>query len=123
MHFHVGIFQHFDVDIYKYKSKCTRAKGNKQLHVARNFIRLREKSLENITSEKGILLRMNRSIQVEGAFGVIKQDYGFRRFLMRGMPKVRTEFLLMAFGYNVNKLHSKTLQKRNGKLLHKQQAS
>ena len=44
-------------------------------------------------------------------------------FLMRGMPKVRTEFLLMAFGYNVNKLHSKTLQKRNGKLLHKQQAS
>ena len=91
--------------------------------MSRNFIRLREKSLENITSEKGIILRMNRSIQVEGAFGVIKQDYGFRRFLMRGMPKVRTEFLLMAFGYNVNKLHSKTLQKRNGKLLHKQQAS
>ncbi|HBI6984714.1 TPA: hypothetical protein K8N09_002740, partial [Clostridium perfringens] len=27
-----------------------------------------------------MLLRKNRSIQVEGAFGVIKQDYGFRRF-------------------------------------------
>ena len=66
---------------------------------------------------------MNRSIQVEGAFGVIRQDYGFRRFLMRGMPKVRTEFLLMAFGYNVNRLQSKNLQKRDGELLHRQQAS
>ena len=118
-----SIYECEDCSKCEYKSRCTRAKGNKQLHVARNFIRLREKSLENITSEKGIILRMNRSIQVEGAFGVIKQDYGFRRFLMRGMSKVRTEFLLMAFGYNVNKLHSKTLQKRNGKLLHKQQAS
>lgn len=107
----------------EYKNKCTKAKGNKQLHVAKNFIRLRNKSLKNITTEKGILLRMNRSIQVEGAFGVIKEDYGYRRFLMRGTPKVRTEFLLMAFGYNVNKLHNKTLQKRNGELLHKQQAS
>ncbi len=54
---------------------------------------------------------MNRSIQVEGAFGVIKQDYGFRRFFMRGNIKVRTEFLLMAFGYNVNKLYHKTISK------------
>lgn len=32
---------------------------------------------ERITSEKGILLRMNRSIQSEVAFGVVKKDYGF----------------------------------------------
>ncbi|BCZ45558.1 hypothetical protein psyc5s11_16250 [Clostridium gelidum] len=55
-------------------------------------------------------------------FAVIKQYYRFRRFFMRGNIKVRTEFLLMAFGYNMNKLHSKTLQARNGKLLHKKQA-
>ena len=30
---------------------------------------------------------MNRSIQSEGAFGVIKQDYGFRQFLLRGNKK------------------------------------
>ncbi|MBM6821047.1 transposase, partial [Clostridium saudiense] len=66
----------------------------------------------------GIRLRINRSIQVEGAFAVIKQDYGFRRFLMRGNKKVRIELLIMAFAYNVNKLHNKTLQGRNGKLLH-----
>lgn len=35
---------------------------------------------------------MNRSIKVEGAFGVIKQDYGFRRFLLRSNNKAYTEF-------------------------------
>jgi transposase len=119
----VSVYECENCDGCQYKNKCTKAKGNKQLHVAKNFIRLREKSLANITTPEGILLRMNRSIQVEGAFGVIKEDFGFRRFFMRGNIKVRTEFLLMAFGYNVNKLHNKTRQNRNGELLHKQQAS
>ena len=34
---------------------------------------------ENILSEKGILYQMNRSIQVEGAFGVLKNDYEFTK--------------------------------------------
>ena len=68
--------------------------------------------MKNITSEKGILLRMNRSIQVEGAFGVLKQDYGFRRFLTRGNENVKIEMLLLCFAYNVNKLHNKTIRKR-----------
>ena len=67
-----SIYECEDCSKCEYKSRCTRTKGNKQLHVTRNFIRLREKSLENITSEKEIILRMNRSIQVEEAFGVIK---------------------------------------------------
>jgi hypothetical protein len=58
---------------------------------------------------------MNRSIQVEGAFGIIKQDYRFRQFLLRGNKKVKTEILLIAMGYNVNKLHSKIQQNRTGR--------
>jgi len=60
------------------------------------------------------VLRLNRSIQSEGAFGVIKQDYGFRQFLLRGNKKVRTEMLLMAMSYNVNKLHHKIQANRTG---------
>ena len=52
------------------------------------FADFRNKSIENITTSKGVELRMNRSIQVEGAFGVLKQDYGFRRFLTRGVENV-----------------------------------
>ncbi|NEU05090.1 hypothetical protein G3M99_09530 [Clostridium senegalense] len=52
--------------------------------------------------------------------GVVKEYYGFRRFLMCGNIKVITKFLLTVFGDNFNKLYNKTLQKPNGKLLHKQ---
>ena len=61
--------------------------------------------------------RINRSIQSEGAFGVIKQDYRFRRFLLRGQKKVTTEILLLAMAYNVNKLHAKIQQNRTGRQL------
>ena len=114
----ITIYESESCEGCKYKSNCTKAKGNKKITTSKKFVHLREKSLENIKTDKGILLRKNRSIQVEGAFGVIKQDYGFRRFLMRGTKNVITEFLLIAFGYNINKLHRKTLEKRNGQLLH-----
>ena len=102
-----------------HKKKCTRSKGNRKLQVSKKFIEQRQQSLERITSAKGILLRMNRSIQSEGAFGVIKQDYGFRQFLLRGNKKVLAEILLVAMGYNINKLHNKIQQNRTGRQLFK----
>ena len=56
------------------------------------------------TSDDGIILRMNRSIQVEGAFGVLKEDYAFRRFLTGGKHKTQTQFLLLSFAFNIQKL-------------------
>ena len=102
-----------------FKKKCTKSKGNRKLQVSKKFIEQRAKSLERITSENGILLRMNRSIQSEGAFGVIKQNYAFRQFLLRGKRKVFTEILLVAMAYNVNKLHAKIQQHRTGTQLFK----
>ena len=83
----------------------------------KNFLKKRQESYENILSEKGIQYRMNRSIQVEGAFGVLKNDYQFQRFLLRGKPRVRLEILLLCLGYNLNKLHAKIQNERTGKHL------
>ncbi len=69
--------------------------AGRKLQVSKKFIAQRAASPERITSEKGILLRMNRSIQLEGAFGVIKQDYNFRQFLLRGNRKVTSEIMLV----------------------------
>ncbi|AYE35746.1 IS1182 family transposase [Clostridium septicum] len=102
-----------------YKNTCTKAKGNKRLHVSKDFIKYREKSLNKITTHEGKLLRMNRSIQVECAFGVLKQDYGFRRFLLRGKKNIKIEFLLLCFAYDIKKLFNKTLTNINRILLHK----
>lgn len=97
-----------------HKKNCTKAKGNRKMQVSKRFVQQRADSLARIIGEKGILLRMNRSIQSEGAFGVIKQDYGFRQFLLRGHKKVSTEILLVAMAYNINKLHAKIQQNRTG---------
>ena len=120
-----------DVTVYEcedcygcqYKPRCTKTKGNKKLTVSKKFIQKRLKSLGNITSLQGIMLRTNRSIQVEGAFGVLKEDYGFRRFLCRGKKNVKTEFTLLCFGYDINKFHNKIQQNRCGSLLHEIEAS
>jgi len=105
------------------KKQCTKAVGNKKLSASKLFLEKRAESLHNITTPEGILLRMNRSIQVEGAFGVLKEDHGFRRFVMRGKKNVETEFLLLSFGYNINKLHNKIQNDRCGSLLHEMKVS
>ena len=102
----------------KFKQQCTKAAGNKKISTSKLFLEKRAESLHNITTPEGILLRMNRSIQVEGAFGVLKEDHSFRRFVMRGKKNVETEFLLLSFGFNINKLHNKIQKDRCGSLLH-----
>ena len=55
-----------------------------------------------------------RSIQVEGAFGLLKNDYGFRRFLTTGKRSVRTELFLLGMGFNLKKLWKKRQAGRLG---------
>ena len=98
----------------QYRESCHKSKYDQRtIKVSHRFLSERRKSFANITTEKGILLRVNRSIQVEGAFGVIKEDYGFRRFLTRGKPKTETQFFLISFAHNVKKYFNK---KNDGRL-------
>ena len=105
-----------------YKSSCI--KGNhcktpleertKILQVAKTFLKYRQKDLERILSEEGILLRINRSIQAEGSFGNLKQDMQFRRYASRGTANVLAESILLAMAGNINKLHNKIQKGRTG---------
>ena len=92
------------------REKCCQAKDAgqpKELRVNKTFQELRKASLENITTEYGIYLRLCRSIQVEGAFGLLKNDFGFRRFLTRGKKNVRTELFFLALAFDLKKLWMK----------------
>jgi hypothetical protein len=107
------------------KEKCIKPGGSKpleerskRLYVSKIFLRQRAEAEARITSEQGILLRLNRSIQAEGSFGVLKEDMSFRRFLLRGKVKVSIEVLLLCFAYNVKKLHNKIQSGRCGEFLH-----
>ena len=100
------------------KEKCTKAKENRKMSVSKDFVELRKQAHELITTDTGKELRMNRSIQVEGAFGVLKQDYGFRRLLRRGKQGVEIEMFLYAFAFNINKKHNKRKRVFGGVILH-----
>lgn len=119
----ISIYECEDCSNCPYRAKCTKSQGNRKMQVSKTFVEKRQRSYENILTDKGIQLRVNRSIQVEGAFGVLKNDYGFSRFLTRGKNNVKTEFMLLCLGYNVNKLHLKIQNDRCGKELHEVKAS
>lgn len=114
----VTVYECEDCSSCQCKSKCTKAQDNRKMQVSKTFIAKRQISYENIMSKQGILLRINRSIQVEGAFGVLKNDYQFNRFLTRGKNSVKNEFILLCFGYNINKLHAKIQNDKCKRHLH-----
>lgn len=70
--------------------------------------------MERITSDYGTQLRMNRGMQVEGSFANIKEDMEFRRYLYRGKANITAQSILLAIGYNINKLHYKIQTERTG---------
>jgi len=106
------IYECSDCSGCPYLGKCYKGKYNKQIRVCPQFDKYREERRQNITSEEGILLRINRSIQAEGVFGITKRDMGLRRFLTRGKEMVETEYLLLAFGFNIKKLHHRIQENR-----------
>lgn len=73
----------------QYKSSCIKRSNSKislenrtkNLQVSKLFHKKRKENLNRIMSPEGRELRVNRSIQEEGAFAQVKQNMKFRRFL------------------------------------------
>lgn len=86
------------------KAACTRGQGNRQLQVSWQLNRLKQEAAQRLLSEKGLALRSRRPIEVESVFGRWKHNWGFRRFLLRGREKVRTEIGLLAIAHNLTKV-------------------
>lgn len=92
------------------RSQCCRAKDPtqpKELRLQKTFWEKREQTTQRIVSKRGIHLRLCRSVQVEGAFGLLKSDFGFRRFLTRGRANIRAELFLLAMAFDLKKLWMK----------------
>ncbi|MEJ6468940.1 transposase [Fusobacterium nucleatum] len=82
------------------------------------FRKLSKESKDNIESEFGKQLRMNRSIQVEGAFAVIKEDMKLCKLKVRGKNSVKREIALFCIAYNFNRYISKLSKNKIGIVLH-----
>lgn len=99
---------------YRYRGTYTR-KGGRKIHSFYNaeikkkkdvpyYFRGRLRMKEKMGSEEGKKVYSLRKVSVEPVYGHIKQNLGFREFLLRGLPKVKIEFNLACIAHNLQKI-------------------
>ncbi|AKG37723.1 transposase [Paenibacillus durus ATCC 35681] len=88
------------------KSGCTKAKGNREIRVSMTYLRYKEQAREKLRSEEGRTLSARRMAEVESVFGQLKNNRGFRRFLLRGLGKVSLEVGWLSLAHNLMKKYA-----------------
>lgn len=66
-------------------------------------LRYRNRVRELLRSEEGYALAVRRMIKPESVFGQLKNNRGFRRFLLRGLSKVTLEVGWLSHAHNLLK--------------------
>lgn len=90
---------------------CHKAKGERIIEVNHRLNQLKAQARELLTSEEGLKHRSARPVEVESAFGNLKQNKGFTRFMLRGLDKVSLEIGLLSTAINLKKW-ARILQKK-----------
>lgn len=85
------------------RGACHKSKENRIIEINHNLNKHKNKARELLTSEEGVKHRKQRAKDVEPVFGNIKQNKGFRRFMLRGKKKVTVEFGIIAIAHNLKK--------------------
>ena len=114
----IGSFQQktstgYQQKIKKYQAKncsncplngaCHKAQGNRIIQVNESLDNYKKRAFDLLNSELGIKKRKQRCYDVEPVFAHIKQNHGFRRFMLRGKEKVSIEWGLLAIAQNIRK--------------------
>ena len=102
-------YQCEDCDGCSHREQCHKSGENRIVRINEELTQFHEEVLENLNSVHGALLRMNRSIQSEGAFGGIKWNRGYKRLRRRGLENVILEVGLISCGFNLHKYHLKRM--------------
>ena len=86
------------------KDRCTKAKGNRQVHWNTIYEEMKAKAKAALESEDQTAIYARRKTEVESVFGHIKGNRSFRRFSLRGIEKVHVEFGIVALAHNLLKV-------------------
>ena len=86
-----------------YFGTCTKSPRGRGIAVYDNREQI-YKMRRKLDSAEGKRIYSKRKIIVEPVFGNIKHNLHFREFLLRGLKKVKAEFLLVAIVHNIRKI-------------------
>ncbi|MCH8003346.1 MAG: transposase, partial [Nanoarchaeota archaeon] len=99
---------------YRYRGMYIRKSGrkihsfyNKELKKKKDvpfYFKERLRMRNKMVTEKGKKVYSLRKITVEPVYGNIKQNLGFREFLLRGLEKVKIEMNLACIAHNLQKI-------------------
>jgi transposase len=102
--YEVTIYQAKNCSCCPLRGACHKQKGDRKIEVNKKLVAHKQKARENLSSELGRELRGRRNSEVEQTFGQLKSNKGFKRFLLRGIPKISIELGLLALAHNFQKL-------------------
>lgn len=105
------IYQCEDCTGCPYAEQCKKGEGNRTVSLNEELTAIHQEVLDNLESIHGALLRMNRSIQAEGSFGILKYDRWYKRIVRKGLESVKLELYLVAIGHNLYKYYNKLMKK------------
>lgn len=82
---------------------CHKSKNNRIIEVNYKLNQYKQKAKERLLSEQAVYHRGKRCIEPEAVFAHIKSNNKFNRFTLRGLEKVKLEFILVAIAHNLRK--------------------
>jgi transposase len=113
------IYECEDCSDCPFKASCTKAKENRQVHWNTIWEELKAKAKKALENDEKSAIYARRKVEVESVFGHIKGNRSFRRFSLRGLDKVHTEFGIVALAHNLLKVagirHTALRKKRQHK--------
>ena len=98
------LYQVQGCDVCPVKLLCTKGEPNRTIGVNWELRQLKAQARELLTSEEGVRLRKRRCAEVEPVFARIKHNGHFRRFHLRGLPRVKTEWGLLSLSENLQRM-------------------
>ena len=101
------VYQCEDCSGCPFAEQCKKTDKNRTVRINQELTSMHQEVVGNLESIQGALLRMNRSIQAEGTFGVMKNDRWYKRIVRRGINSVKLEVFLVSIGQNLYKFNNK----------------
>ncbi|GGJ77885.1 transposase [Anoxybacillus voinovskiensis] len=94
-----------------FRSACTTSKYGRTMQWNPVYHEQKQKARERLESEEGQARYRQRQTDIESVFGQIKQNRGFRRFVLRGLQKISIEWGLICTAHNLLKKAAKDKQR------------
>ncbi len=101
------IYECIDCSNCPLAAECKKTDKNRTIRINKELSEYHKEVIDNLESIHGALLRMNRSIQAEGTFGIMKYDRWYKRTVRKGQLSVDLEIYLVSIGHNLYKYHNK----------------